>query len=132
MERWIWNWCRQIKSICHAGRLRALVPPQARGFSVTGPQFKLVDLGTEFGMEVASAGGSKVQVFDGEVELHAANQVHRLLGGAGLSWARSGAKSDIASDPGSFPSFDDVRDRTQQRADQRYEAWQQWNRHAGR
>lgn len=114
--------------VCHSGRLRASVPPQARGFSVTSPEFKLVDLGTEFGIEVSSAGGSKVQVFDGEVELHAANQVQRLLGGAGLSWAKSGAKSDIASVPSSFPSFDDMRDRTQQQADQRYEAWQQWNR----
>ena len=116
------------EAVCHAGRLRALVPPQARGFSVTGPQFKLVDLGTDFGMEVASGGGSKVQVFDGEVELHALNQVHRVLGGAGVSWARSGDKTDIPSDPQSFPSFDDVRDRTRQQSQQRYAAWQEWNR----
>lgn len=116
------------EAVCHAGRLRALVPPQARGFSVTAPQFKLVDLGTEFGMEVASGGGSKVQVFDGEVELHASNQVHRVLGGAGVSWASSGERANITADPQSFPSFDDVRDRTRQQSQQRYAAWQKWNR----
>lgn len=115
------------QAVCHSGRLRALVPPQARGFSVMSPQFKLVDLGTEFGMEVAGNGGSKVQVFDGEVELHSSDQVHRLLGGAGLSWASSGEKADIPADPKSFPSFDDVRDRTQQRAMQRYTSWQNWS-----
>lgn len=116
------------EAVCHAGRLRALVPPQARGFSITAPQFKVVDLGTEFGMEVASGGGAKVQVFEGEVELHSSNQVHRVLGGAGVSWASSGEKADITADPRSFPSFDDVRDRTRQRSQQRYAAWQEWNR----
>ena len=115
------------QAVCHSGRLRALVPPQARGFSVTSPQFKLVDLGTEFAMEVASNGGAKVQVFDGEVELHSSDQVHRLLGGNGLSWARSGEKADFPADPQSFPSFDDVRDRTKQRSQQRYAAWKKWN-----
>ncbi len=104
------------------------VAPHPRGFSVTAPQFRLVDLGTEFGMEVASGGGSKVQVLDGEVELHASNQVHRVLGGAGVSWAKSGERAEIPSDPQSFPSFDDVRDRTLQQSRQRYAAWQEWNR----
>lgn len=122
------------EAICRSGRLRALVPPQARGFSVTSPQFELVDLGTEFGMEVGINGGSRVQVFDGEVELYPQgggrppDQKHRLLGGAGLSWLSSGVKSEIPADPGSFPSFDDVRSRTQLRSQQQYGAWQAWNR----
>lgn len=122
------------QAICRSGRLRALVPPQARGFSVTSPQFELVDLGTEFGMEVGVEGNSKVQVFDGEVELYpqgggrARDKVHRLLGGAGLSWLSSGEKTDIPTDPSSFPSFDDIRSRTQLRSQQQYAAWQSWNR----
>ncbi len=115
------------QAICHSGRLRALVPPQARGFSVTSPQFKVVDLGTEFGMEVASNGTSTVQVFDGEVDLHSLDQVHRLLGGKGLSWAKSGERADFPVNPQSFPSFDDVSDLTKERSQQRYEAWQKWN-----
>lgn len=115
------------QAICHAGRLRAQVPPQARGFSITAPKFKVVDLGTEFGLEVASTGSAKVQVFDGEVELHSQEPVRHLLGGKGLSWLASGEKSEIAADPTSLPSFDDVRDRNEQRSQQRYVAWQQWN-----
>ena len=115
------------QAICHAGRLRAQVPPQARGFSITAPKFKVVDLGTEFGLEVASTGSAKVQVFDGEVELHSQDPVRHLLGGKGLSWLASGEKSDIAADPKSLPSFDEVRDRNQLRSQQRYAAWQKWN-----
>jgi ferric-dicitrate binding protein FerR (iron transport regulator) len=115
------------QAICHAGRLRAQVPPQARGFSITAPKFKVVDLGTEFGLEVASTGSAKVQVFDGEVELHSQEPVRQLLGGKGLSWLASGEKSEIAADPASLPSFDQVRDLTQQHSQQRHAAWQKWN-----
>jgi hypothetical protein len=51
------------QAICHAGRLRAQVPPQARGFSITAPKFKVVDLGTEFGLEVASIDGVMIEHF---------------------------------------------------------------------
>jgi hypothetical protein len=56
--------------ICHRGRLRAHVPPQAEGFVVVSPNVELVDLGTEFGMDVADDGSASVHVFDGKVELY--------------------------------------------------------------
>ena len=56
--------------ICRRGRLRVHVPPQAEGFAVLSPQVELVDLGTEFGMDVASDGSASVHVFDGKVELY--------------------------------------------------------------
>jgi len=51
-----------------SGRLRAQVPPAARGFQIDVEGMKVVDLGTEFGLSV-SAAGSDVQVFDGEVKV---------------------------------------------------------------
>ncbi|TWT81507.1 FecR protein [Planctomycetes bacterium CA13] len=56
--------------ICRRGRLRAHVPPQAEGFAVVSPNVELVDLGTEFGMDVADDGSASVHVFDGKVELY--------------------------------------------------------------
>lgn len=56
--------------ICRHGRLRARVPQQAEGFAVLSPKVELVDLGTEFGMDVASDGSASVHVFDGRVELY--------------------------------------------------------------
>ena len=56
--------------ICHRGRLRAHVPPQAEGFAILSPNVELVDLGTEFGMDVSGDGSASVHVFDGKVELY--------------------------------------------------------------
>ena len=52
--------------ICHKGKVRAHVPPPAHGFTVLSPQFELVDLGTEFGVEVGANGATEVHVFDGK------------------------------------------------------------------
>lgn len=58
--------------ICRSGRLRAHVPEPARGFVVLAPTVELVDLGTEFGIDVATNGSTEVHVFDGKVELYEA------------------------------------------------------------
>ncbi len=54
----------------HRGRLRAFVPEPAQGFTIEGPGFDAVDLGTEFAMSVDAAGHGEVHVVDGEVALH--------------------------------------------------------------
>lgn len=51
------------------GKLVAYVPPGAEGFTVDYSKGRVVDLGTEFAMEV-SGGKAEVGVFDGEIELH--------------------------------------------------------------
>ena len=66
-----------------SGKLVADVPKGAEGFSVTYPDGKIVDLGTEFGVEIASNGRSATfGVFRGEIEFHPrrdANQTVHLL-----------------------------------------------------
>ncbi|MEX1223507.1 MAG: FecR domain-containing protein, partial [Pirellulales bacterium] len=53
------------------GKLTARVETeQAQGFTVEIPHARIVDLGTEFGIEVAEDGGSNVGVIDGKVRLH--------------------------------------------------------------
>lgn len=52
------------------GKLVSYVPPEAEGFTVTFPNGKVVDLGTEFGLDVATNGQTELGVFDGEVQLH--------------------------------------------------------------
>ena len=63
------------------------MPPAARGFSIQADDMQVVDLGTEFGLSV-SPNGTDVQVFDGEVELHAPDQEDRRVT-AGNALARS-------------------------------------------
>jgi len=64
----------------HSGKIRAQVPPAARGFTVRTPDGKVVDLGTEFGLSV-SPDGEEIHVFDGEVELHGKTGSPQLIEG---------------------------------------------------
>jgi len=54
----------------HAGKLVAVCETEsAKGFTVHTPTARLVDLGTEFGVEVGRRGSTHASVFDGEIEL---------------------------------------------------------------
>ncbi len=56
------------------GKLVAHVPEAARQFAVLAPFAEIVDLGTEFGVEVLENGTSNVHVFDGVVEMGSADE----------------------------------------------------------
>ena len=73
-----------------AGRLRADVPAEARGFSVRTPALTVVDLGTIFGVDLSDSNGNTVHVIKGTVEISrngtATEQLH--AGEASPSTAR--------------------------------------------
>lgn len=118
---------------CRRGRLRAFVPEPARGFSVLTPKFEVVDLGTEFGLQIDSTGQSTVQVFDGEVDVYAADgkrdpeEKRKLFGGNGLEWGSSGEPSAIGTQANDFASFHDVRSQSRTALQRRFRQWRQWN-----
>ncbi len=60
----------------HHGKLAAKVPKAAVGFEILSPQGKVIHLGTEFGISVSLDGATKVRVFEGKVEAHAASDPH--------------------------------------------------------
>ena len=119
--------------ICREGRLRSRVPLNATGFTVLTPKFELVDLGTEFAVDVASDGRSDVHVFDGEVELYLPDGKRKpddrrvLLGGDAMAWSTEGTKTSRAAAPEAFTSFEAIRLQEQMASDLRFENWQQWN-----
>lgn len=55
-----------------SGKLTASVPPAGHGFTVTCPAATVVDLGTEFGVNIHGNGLTDVDVFKGAVSLAAA------------------------------------------------------------
>src|SRR5262249_31377974 len=74
------------------GELVARVPEGGRGFSVTTPHGKIVDLGTEFSVVVDDFGVSQVSVFEGKVDTfpivkssESASKIQLTKGGA-LQW----------------------------------------------
>ena len=121
------------EAVCHRGKLRAKVPEIARGFTVHSRHFELVDLGTEFGMDVSEGGTSEVQVFDGEVELYppdgkrAPDRRQSLPGGSGLTWAASDETGSITPQPGKFLSFEDLEKRSLDEVQGRLKRWQRWS-----
>ncbi|MFT5130725.1 MAG: hypothetical protein ACI8W8_004356 [Rhodothermales bacterium] len=50
------------------GRMRAIVPPSAHGFTIATPGVDYEDLGTEFALAVDRNGSSKLHVLDGRVD----------------------------------------------------------------
>jgi hypothetical protein len=56
------------KVLCHQGRIRARVPSGAEGFLVLGPSSAVVDLGTEFALNVGLDGKTQGRVFLGKLE----------------------------------------------------------------
>lgn len=108
------------------GRLRAQVPPAARGFTLQLEDLTVVDLGTEFGLSVTDA-GTNVQVFDGEVELHSADLPRRLLT-AGQAIQHSGQGFEEASvDTDEYLNIEKLASRTSDRVTEQFARWRQWS-----
>lgn len=57
------------RSLLTRGRLVAHVPARATGFTVATPMVEVIDLGTEFGVQVDDARSTDVHVLRGEVEV---------------------------------------------------------------
>ena len=86
------------------GRIRVRVTePTGHGFVVVTPHGEVVDLGTEFGVEVADVRATELVVFEGAVDLRmpgaAARKpsVERLTGGEGIRFGRDGRFERIMS-----------------------------------
>ncbi|MCB1275205.1 LamG-like jellyroll fold domain-containing protein [Prosthecobacter sp.] len=111
------------------GKLRAQVPPQAHGFTITTSEIELVDLGTSFGMEVGPATGTAVHVFDGEVELFrpkatAAPRVgESLFAGDGRAIDPTGQTAEIPADGGRFLSRTDLDQMTNAHLERGLQTW---------
>ena len=110
-----------------SGRLRAQVPPAARGFSLEYDDMRVVDLGTEFGLSV-SPEGANVQVFDGEVELRQPSSANRLLSkGEALVRNADGEYSKTEMTPNHFLDIKALESRAGDQRTQRYERWKDWS-----
>ena len=115
------------EAFCRFGKVRGSVPPQAHGFTVSTPEYDLVDLGTEFGIAVAEDGKSEVHVFDGKVELRGVGKDVKTTRGLSegeamqLTGAVTGEVFDI--NPGLFPESSLLDDVDGAVAESRFRKW---------
>lgn len=115
------------QALVHQGKIRAIVPPAARGFSLDTDKMKVVDLGTEFGLAV-STDSVDVQVFDGEVELHPQSKtVRRITTGQGVSVGKTGDLIDSSMPPEDFIGIPELESLSDQQDKQRYTQWKTWS-----
>jgi hypothetical protein len=61
-------WSRMQAQLRH-GRLTTNVPPAAQGFTVVADHLRVIDLGTEAGIDLTKDGRAHVQVYTGAVEI---------------------------------------------------------------
>jgi hypothetical protein len=114
---------------CRSGKVRATVPPQAHGFTILSATTELVDLGTEFGMEVGPNGATEVHVFAGKVEVHdahgdrTASAKREVLAGQGLKVEQGGRRTAIPVNARRFRSPDEVDDLTTVAVATRHGEW---------
>lgn len=58
------------RAVLLTGRVSAHVPPSGIGFTIETPSANVVDLGTDFSVEVMADRGSEVHVFEGQVDVY--------------------------------------------------------------
>ena len=117
------------EAVCLDGKARVRVPPPAQGFRLLTPGMKLVDLGTEFGVQVNRAQQkSEVHVFEGEVEAHPElGKMVSLRQGMGLRRDGGTISPLEATRPQDFASIDTLKTLARRNAQARYEEWNAWS-----
>lgn len=98
------------EATCTRGKLSAHVPPQAKGFRIQTPKGTIVDLGTEFGLDVSDA-SAEVHVFKGEVELHKSTESMKSLK-EGQAMAFATDSKLLSANASSFASLNEIDARS--------------------
>lgn len=111
--------------VCDLGKIRARVPEQAKGFKIFTKDAHIVDLGTEFGIDVNSSGKSNLYVYEGEVEFHPSdNSTKNLKTNQAVSWSKNEIK-DINLDD-SIISFKNIESSHLSYTGKRLEQWKEY------
>lgn len=108
---------------CAKGKVTMHVPPPAIGFRLTLPGMKVVDLGTEFAVEVDGA-ESSLHVFEGEVEAHVpGSQMQIIREGNSLKKATDLPVVAGVSRPADFPSVEEFQRRKEEYYQRKTKQW---------
>ncbi|WP_168564626.1 LamG-like jellyroll fold domain-containing protein [Crateriforma spongiae] len=111
-------------AVLHRGRVRANVPPAARGFEIQTADVRLEDLGTSFGIVAGDNGQSDVVVFDGEVRAvdREADELS-LLAGDTAHLVEGEATMSSSQELGEFPDILAIIERSGDLVQSRYARW---------
>lgn len=107
-----------------SGKVRARVPEQARGFRIHTAAGEVVDLGTEFALDV-TADHADVHVIDGEIEWHPndAKMQHMIKGEALRASNKTATSSPLKHDPTQFVDREELENTLIRGRSERRDAW---------
>lgn len=106
------------------GKLRSYVPEHAKGFTVKLKDSDVIDLGTEFALQVDPNGNSELHVIDGEVKLREQDQQEQhLAAGKALMLHQPGSHLEIPVNEAAFVDFESLYHLSDQKHQHRYKKW---------
>lgn len=117
------------EAICRLGKIRVLVPNATRQFRVVTDRADVLDLGTEFGMDIREDDLTEIHVFDGKIEWIDRTDAsptripQELNAGNAIRLDESGF-STLSARPDSFMSRDQLVSLVRAALDERHRAWQ--------
>lgn len=120
--------------LLYRGKLRAMVPYHARGFTVQSPQVRLVDRGTEFGIIAEREMGTQVHVFNGKVELYDSNadpvaaEPLDILAGDAVRVDPHRIRSNMGAFPEQFTSVQELDRNIATKRKERFRHWRDLSR----
>ena len=93
--------------VLNEGKVRAHVPTSGYGFRIDTPNIDIRDLGTEFGLSVTQGGETKVNVFNGEIELYTATNAQPIQAteGYAATWKKGESEIALLSPEAEYPTF---------------------------
>jgi hypothetical protein len=105
------------------GKVRALVPSPAHGFRLRKANGEVVDLGTEFAIDVQDD-HADIHILDGEIEWHPNDQVMQtLISGQAIRWSADGYGTPLSFDSTQFARIAEVEQSLAELRQDRRQAW---------
>lgn len=119
------------EAFCRYGRFSAHVPTQARGFRLGTPRGDIVDLGTDFGLDLNDQ-APELHVFKGEVELHQPQTpMRKLTTGAATGLEKPGSTRMLVANAAAFNFSHELDARVSKSRREAFTHWQEastrWN-----
>lgn len=110
------------------GRLRANVPQVAKGFTIDTPKGKVIDLGTEFGVNVEENGVTEIFVYVGKVLFEGKDRdaelaFEELEAGEAVFIDEKGDLTFIEMPSNEYAGVVDLANRSLEEAQRRHAAW---------
>ena len=103
------------------GKIRVSVPPPAEGFRISTPGMELIDIGTEFAVNLDDNGAAEVHVFEGEVEAYPEGKPMTLLT-EGKSLGADGVSIGPAR-PADFVNASQLDEMANSKSRDRFQEW---------